>query len=90
MGLANEVVEEVPGSNILEPCNGEDVHVGLGIRFLSSIEYNHLFSAHDLCGTRSTWLWLFLLSPSSSETVTLKISHATPRIGVETPRRSGG
>ena len=74
------------GSNFLEPRNSGDVHVGLGIQFLSSTEYNHLFSAHDLCGTRSTWSCLFLLGPSSSETATLKISHAAPRIGLETPR----
>ena len=54
MGLANEVVEEGPGSDLLDPRNDEDVHVGLGIRFLSSTEYNHLFGAHELCGTRST------------------------------------
>ena len=80
----------MPGSDLLEPRNGGDVHVGLGIRFLSSTEYNHLFSAHDLCGTPSTWLCLFLLGPSSSETTTLKISHAAPRIELETPRSSGG
>ena len=90
LDLADEVVEEVPGSDLLEPRNGRDVHVGLGIRFLSSTEYSHLFGAHDLYGTRSTWLCLFLLSLSSSETVTLKTSHAALRIGLETPRPSGG
>ena len=78
------------GSNLLKPCNGEDVHVGLRIRFPSSTEYSHLFGAHDLCGTRSTWLYLFLLGPSSSETATLKTSHVAPRIGLEAPRPSGG
>ena len=90
MGLADEVVEEVPGSDLLKPRNGGDVHIGLGIRFLSSTEYSHLFGAHDLCGTRNTWSCLFLLGPSSSETVTLKTSHATPRIRLETPRPLGG
>ena len=80
----------MPGSNLLEPRNDGDVHVGLGIRFLSSTKYNHLFGAHDLYGTRSTWLCLFLLGSSSSEMATLKTSHAAPRIGLETPRSSGG
>ena len=80
----------MPVSDLLELRNGGDVHVGLGIRFLSSTEYSHFFGAHDLCGTRSTWLCLFLLGPSSSETTTLKTSHAAPRIGLETPRPSGG
>ena len=52
--MADEVVEEVPRSDLLEPRNSGDVHVGLGIRFLSLIEYNHLFGAHDPYGTRST------------------------------------
>ena len=73
------MVEEVPGSDLLESCNDGDVHVGLGIRFLYSIEYSHLFCAHDLCGTRSTWLCLFLLGPSLFETATLKTSYAAPR-----------
>ena len=84
------MLKEVLGSDLLEPRNDGDIHVGLGIRFLSLIEYNHLFSAHDLCGTRSTWLCLFLMGPSSFETTTLKTSHAAPRIGLETPRPSGG
>ena len=78
------------GSNLLEPRNDEDVHIGLGIRFLSSTKCNHLFDAHDLYGTRSTWLCLFLLGPSSSETATLKTSHVAPRIKLETPRPSRG
>ena len=69
------------GSDLLEPLNGEDVHVGLGIRFLSSTEYSHLFGAHDLCGTRNTWSCIFLL-----KTTPLKTSHAAPRIGLETTR----
>ena len=80
----------MPGSNLLDPRNSGDIHVRLGIRFLSSTEYNHLFGVHDLCGTRSTWICLFLLGPSSSETTTLKTSHAAPRIGLETSRPSGG
>ena len=77
----------MPSSDLLEPCNGRDVHVGLGIRFLSSTEYSHLFGVHDLCGTHST---SFLLGPPSSKTVTLKTSHVAPRIGLETLRSSGG
>ena len=80
----------MPGSDLLEPLNSGNVHVGLRIRFLSSTEYSHLFGAHDLCGTRSIWLCLFLLGPSSSDTVTLKTSHVVPRIGLETPRPLGG
>ena len=82
------MVEEVSGSDLLEPSNDGDVHVGLGIRFISSTEYSHLFGAHDLCGTRSTWLCLFLFGPSSSRMATLKNSHDAPRIGLETPRPS--
>ena len=80
----------MPGFDLLEPRNGGDVHVELGIRFLSSTKYNHLFGAHDLWGTCSTWLCLFLLGPSSSRMATLKTSHAAPRIGLQTPRPSGG
>ena len=80
----------MPGSDLLEPRNSGDVHVGLGIRFLSSTEYNHLFGAHDLFGTCSTCLCLLLLGPSSSEMDTLKISHAAPCIGHKTPRPSRG
>ena len=89
--LGNHIdLSQVSGSDLLEPRNDRDVHVGLGIRFLSSTKYNHLSGAHDLCGTRSTWLCLFSLGPSSSETATSKTSHAAPCIGLETPRPSGG
>ena len=80
----------MPGSNLLKPRNGGDVPVGLGIRFLSSVEYSHMFGAHDLCGTHSNWSCLFLLGPSSSKTTTLKISHVAPRIRLQTLRQSGG
>ena len=83
-------MEEVPGFDLLEPCNDRDVHVGLGIRFISSTKYNHLFGAHDLYGTRGTWLCLFFQGSSSSETATLETSHVAPRIRLETPRPSGG
>ena len=76
----------MPGSDILDLHNGGDVHIGLGIRFLSLTEYSHMSGAHDLCGTCSTWLCLFLLSLSSSEMATLKNSHVIPHIGLETPR----
>ena len=78
------------GSDLLEPYNGRDVHVRLRIRFLSSVKYSHLFDAHDLCGTRSTWLRLFLLGLSSVETATLKTSHIAPGIELQTPRPSRG
>ena len=77
-------------SDLLEPHNSEDIHFGLGNRFLSSTEYSHLFGAHDLCGTPGTWLCLFLMGSPSSETATLKTSHVAPRIGLETPRPLGG
>ena len=80
----------MPSSDLLEPRNGRDVHVGLGIQFLFSIQYSHLFGAHDLCGTCSTWLCLFFLGPSSSQTATLKTSHDAPCIGLEKPRPLGG
>ena len=80
----------MPGYDLLEPRNDGDVHVGLGMRFLSSTEYSHLSSAYDLCGNRNTWLCLFLLGSSSSETATLKTSHVAPRIGGETSRLSRG
>ena len=80
----------MPGSDLLEPRNGGDVHIGLGIQFLSSTEYSNLFGAHDLCGPRSTWLCLFLLGRSSFETVTLKTSHVVPHIKLETWRPLGG
>ena len=80
----------MPSSYLLEPRKGGDVHVGLGISFLASTEYSHLFGAHDIYGTCSTWLCLFLLGPSSSEMATLKTSHAAPRIGLETLRSLGG
>ena len=76
------------GSDLQEPRNDEDVHVGSRIRFLFLTEYSHLFDAHDLCGSCSTWSCLFWLGPSSSEMTTLKNSHAAPRIGLETPRSS--
>ena len=78
------------GSDLREPHNGGDVHVGSEIRFLFLTEYNHLPDAHDLCGSHSTWSCLFWLGPSSSKTAILKTSHATPHIGLKTPRPSGG
>ena len=74
------MVVEAPGSDLLEPRNGEDVHIGLGIEFISSTEYSHLSSAHDLCGTPSTWLCPSLLGLSSSKMATLKISHVVPHV----------
>ena len=78
------------GSDLREPRNGVVVHVGSGIRFLFSIEYNHLSDARDLYGNRNTWSCLFWLGPSSSETAILKTSRAAPHTGLETSRPSGG
>ena len=86
----DEVVDEVPSSDLREPRNDKDVHVGSGIRFRFLTEYSHLSDAHDLYGSRSTWSCLFWLGPSSSETTILKTSHAAPRRGLETLRLSGG
>ena len=83
-------MEEVPCFDLLEPCNGGDVHVGLGIQFISSTKYSHMFDAHDLYGTRNPLLCLFLLGPSSFEMATLKTSHVSPRIRLGTPRPLGG
>ena len=80
----------MPSSDLREPRNGGDVHVGSGIRFLFLAEYSHLSDVHDLCGSLSTWPCLFWLGPSSSEMAILKISHVAPHIGLETPRPSGG
>ena len=90
MGLADKVVEEVPGSDLRKPSNGGDVHIILGIRFFFLTEYSHLFDTHDLCGSRSTWSCLFWLGLSSSETAISKTSNVAPRIRLETPRLLGG
>ena len=79
---------EVPGSVLREPRNGGDVHVRLGIRFIFSIEYSHLFDARDPYVSRNTWSCLFWLGPSSFEMATLKTSHVVPRIGLEILRPS--
>ena len=80
----------MPSSDIREPRSGGDVHVGSGIQFLFLIEYSHLSDAHDLYGSRSTWSCLFWLGPSSSEMTISKTYHVAPRIGLVTPRPSGG
>ena len=80
----------MPGSDLQEPRNGEAVHVGLGIRFLFSIEYSHLSNVCYLCGSRNTWSCLFWLGSSSSEMAILKTSHVVPRIGLKIPRPSRG
>ena len=80
----------MPGSDLQKPRNDGDVHVGLGIRFLFSIEYSHLSDARDLHGSCNTWSCLFWLGSSSSEMVILKTSHAVPHIGLEIPRLSRG
>ena len=82
-------MEEVPGFDLRELCKGGDVHVGSGIRFLFSIEYNHLSDARDLYGSRNTWSCLFWLGLSLSDMVILKTSHVVPRTGLEIPRPSG-
>ena len=84
------MVEEVPNSDLWEPRNGEDVHVGSGIQFLFSIEYSHLSDVRDLYGSSNTWSCLFWLGPFSFEMAILKTSHVVPCIGLEIPRPLGG
>ena len=57
----------VPGPVLLKPRNDEDAHVGSDTQFLSSVGCNHLFSAHDPCGTHSTCYCLFSLGLTSSK-----------------------
>ena len=80
----------MPGFDLWEPRNGGDVHVGLGIQFLFSIEYNHLSDVRDLYGSRNTWSCLFRMGPSTFEIAIIKTSHVVPHIGLEIPRPSGG
>ena len=84
------MVEEVAGSDLREPHNGEDVHVGSRIRFLFSIEYSHMSNVRDLYGSFNTWSCLFWLGLSSFEMAILKTSHEIPRTGLEIPRPLGG
>ena len=80
----------MPGSDLREPHNGGDVHVGSGIRFFFSIENKHLSDVRDLYGSRNTWSCLFWMGPSSFEIAILKTSHVVPHIGLKVPRPSGG
>ena len=80
----------MPGSDLREPPNGGDVHVGPGIQFLFSIEYCQLSDARDLYGSRNTWSCLFWLDLSSFEMAILKTSHSVLCIGLEIPRLLGG
>ena len=80
----------MPDSDLQEPRNGGDVHVGSRIQFLFSIEYSHMSDACDLYGSRNIWSCLFWLGPSSFEMVILKTSHVVLRIGLEILRSSRG
>ena len=80
----------VPGPDLLRLRSSEDVRVGSGIQFPSSVGYNHLFGVHDPYRIHNTWLSLFLLGLSSFETSTLKIFHAAPRVGPVILRLSRG
>ena len=80
----------VPGSDLLRPRSGEDVHVGSGIQFPSLARCNHLFGVHDPYGIHNTWLSLFLLGLSSFEMATLRTFHAAPCVGSVIPRLSRG
>ena len=80
----------VPCPNLLRPQSGEDVHIGSGIQFPSSVGCNHLFDVNDPYGIHSTWLSLFLLGLSLSEMATLKTFWAAPHLGPVIPRLSRG
>ena len=80
LGLVDEVVAAAPGPDLLRPCIGEDVHVGSGIQFPSSVGYSSLFAVHDSYGTHSTWYCPFLLGMSSSVMDTLGNYHVAPRV----------
>ena len=79
-----------PGLRILRPQIDEDVHVGSGIQFPSSIGCNHLFGVHDPYGIRNTWLSPSLLGLSSFEMGTLKNFRAASHVGPVTSRLSRG
>ena len=80
----------MPGSDLREPCNYGDVHVGSEIQFLFLIEYNHLSDVCDLYGSRNTCSCLFWLGLSSFEMAILKTSYVVPRIKLEILRPLGG
>ena len=80
----------VPGPDLLRPRSGEDVRVGSRIQFPSSTGCNHLFGVHDPYGIQNTWLSLFSLGLSSSETATLKTFRVASHVGLVTPRLSRG
>ena len=84
--LADEVMEVVPGPDLLRPRRGEDVHTELGIQFPSSVGCNHLFDIHDPYGIHNTWLSLSSLGSSSSETATLKTFCVASHVGPVTTR----
>ena len=90
MGLADEVMGAMPSPDLLRPRSGEDVHVGLGIQFPSSAEFNHLFGVYDPYGIHNTWLSPSSLGLSSSEMTTLKNFRAASHVGPVTPRLSKG
>ena len=90
MKLADEVVAAAPGRDLLKARNGEDVHVGSGIQFLSSARCSHMFGVHDPCGTHSIWYCPFLLGLTSFEMATLEIFYVALRVGLVTLRLSGG
>ena len=84
------MMRAVPGPDILRPRSSEDVHVGSGIKFPSSAGCNNFFGVRDPYGIHNTWLSLFLLGMSSSETATLKTFRTAPRVGHVIPRLSRG
>ena len=75
---------------LMRPRNDEDVRVGSGIHFLSSIGCRHRFDVHDPCGTHSIWYCLFSLGLTLFEMATSEIFHVALRAGLVTLRLSGG
>ena len=80
----------VPGPDLLRPRSSEDVHVGSGIQFPSSVGCNHLFGVHDSYGIHNTWLSPSSLGLFSSETVTLKTFRVASHVEPVTLRLSRG
>ena len=74
----------------LRPRKGEDVRVGSGIQFLSSVGCSHRFGVHDPYGTHSIWYCLFLLGLTLSKMATSEIFHVALRVGPVTLRLLGG
>ena len=79
-------MEEVPGPNLLRPRSGEDVLIGSGIQFPSSIGCNRLFGVRDPYEIHNTWSSLSLLGMSSSRMATSKTFRSASHVEPVIPR----